>query len=129
MRLFCTSCNRKRDTNETFVDHTNADGTLFRIHHCVECDATIHRPLQYQPFIELSFDVACERKFQIGRAEHGPVFLNNPLEEIDLELIDAVNYAEEGIKQGYPKEELERIIIKLKEVDVMVRTLHAASKH
>jgi hypothetical protein len=77
---------------------------------------------------KLSLDEACEKKFQIGRAEHGPVFLRNPIEEIDMELIDGVNYAREAIRQGYDAQALEIIISKLKEVDNMVRQLYNASE-
>ena len=77
--------------------------------------------------IDVSFDQACDEKFRIGRAEHGPVFLRNPIEEIDMELIDGVNYAKEAIRQGYDRDALEHIINKLKEVDEMVRKLFVAS--
>ena len=95
---------------------------------CSVCFHEIVQPILVGKLIDRSFDDACDQKFQIGRAEHGPVFLNNPLEEIDMELIDAVNYSNEGIRRGYDSEALQVIIAKLKEVDALVRELYFASK-
>ena len=132
MKLFCERCG---DTEE--VDYPNLVCGRNTIHPsedengvywaCVRCESIIVEPHgPGVPLIVLPFDQARAEKFKIGRAEHGPVFRRNPIEEIDLELIDAVNYAEEAIRQGFDREALETIIARLKEVDAMVRTLYTA---
>jgi len=36
-----------------------------------------------------------------GREQYGPVFSGHPLEELDEELLDAINYAEEAARHGF----------------------------
>jgi hypothetical protein len=126
MKLFCTNCNLKRETQDCW--RTVPGLHQLNIWQCSVCFHEIVQPILVGKLIDRSFDDACDQKFQIGRAEHGPVFLNNPLEEIDMELIDAVNYSNEGIRRGYDSEALQVIIAKLKEVDALVRELYFASK-
>jgi hypothetical protein len=49
----------------------------------------------------LDIDAAKEEKWRRGRIKYGPVFVGHPLEQLDDELIDALNYADEAAKRGY----------------------------
>jgi hypothetical protein len=51
--------------------------------------------------IDLPTDEARAIKWQLGREKYGPDFVGDPLEELDAELLDAMNYAEEAARQGY----------------------------
>lgn len=122
MKLFCPECKKKNDVSDLWRVENQC-----RIYGCSICGSEVPQRFITQPLISFPFDEARAIKFQIGRAEHGPVFLNHPVVEIDMELIDAVNYAEEAIKQGYDKTALETIISKLKDVDKMVRDLYKSA--
>jgi len=52
--------------------------------------------------IRLPIEQARLAKWRRGREQHGPVFIGHPLEELDEELLDAMNYAEEAARQGFP---------------------------
>jgi len=123
MRLFCLQCNGKRDVKNPGERLINSE----ELWTCTVCEGTVRLPILRDKLINMPFETACLEKFKVGRAEHGPVFLNNPVEEIDMELVDAVNYALEAIKQGYDKARMEIIVSKLKEVDSLVRELYVAS--
>ncbi|GMU21168.1 MAG: hypothetical protein KJZ84_24040 [Bryobacteraceae bacterium] len=51
--------------------------------------------------LELPVIRACQRKWNLGRAEHGPVFVGDPLEELYGELADALNYTDQLELEGY----------------------------
>lgn len=136
MKLFCYYCDSKQEVEKPSIaflcenhrgGNRKQDGTeTEEWWACLTCRNVITIPILQGRLIDMPFDVARSEKFKVGRAEHGPVFLRNPVEEIDMELIDAVNYAEEAIRQGYDKDTLETIISKLKAVDGMVRSLYAS---
>jgi hypothetical protein len=50
--------------------------------------------------IDLPTDEARAIKWQRGREKYGPDFVGDPLEELDAELLDAINYAEEAARRG-----------------------------
>jgi len=52
--------------------------------------------------IDLPIARALLVKWQRGRERYGPVFVGHPLEELDEELLDAMNYAEEAARWGFP---------------------------
>lgn len=52
--------------------------------------------------IHLSIEEARAAKWRRGREQYGPVFIGHPLEELDEELLDAMNYAEEAARRGFP---------------------------
>lgn len=54
--------------------------------------------------IHLPIEEARAEKWRRGRARYGPVFIGHPLEELDEELLDAMNYAEEAARRGLPVE-------------------------
>lgn len=95
---------------------------------CETCETVIAVPIiDTDKFIDITFDEARQQKFALGRAEHGPVFLRNPIREIDMELIDAMNYADEAIRQGFDARAVAEIQSKLQEVDRLVRALYHSS--
>ncbi len=49
---------------------------------------------------ELSIDEARREKWRVGREKYGRQFVGDPLEELDSELIDAMNYVDEAERQG-----------------------------
>lgn len=51
--------------------------------------------------LELPVIRACQRKWNLGRAEHGLVFVGDPLEELYGELADALNYTDQLDMEGY----------------------------
>lgn len=51
--------------------------------------------------IDLPTEQARAIKWQRGREKYGPDFVGDPLEELDGELLDAMNYAEEAERRGY----------------------------
>lgn len=52
--------------------------------------------------IRLPIEEARAAKWRRGREHYGPVFIGHPLEELDEELLDAMNYAEEAERWGFP---------------------------
>jgi hypothetical protein len=52
--------------------------------------------------IRLPIEEARAAKWRRGRQQYGPVFVGHPLEELDEELLDAMNYAEEAARRGFP---------------------------
>ena len=52
--------------------------------------------------IDLPIDRARRVKWERGRARYGPVFVGHPLEELDEELLDGMNYAAEAARRGFP---------------------------
>ena len=55
-----------------------------------------------EKLIQLSIEEARAAKWRRGRELYGPVFIGHPLEELDEELLDAMNYAEEAARWGFP---------------------------
>lgn len=51
--------------------------------------------------IELSIEQACAAKWDLGQAKYGPVFVGNPIVQLDEELLDGLNYCEEAARWGY----------------------------
>ena len=49
-----------------------------------------------EKLIHLPIEEARKAKWRRGREQYGPVFIGQPLEELDEELLDAMNYAEEA---------------------------------
>lgn len=68
--------------------------------------------------IQMPLSQALRAKWEAGQAQYGTEFVGHPLEELDEELIDAINYAEEAQKRGY---RLPGIVEKLRVIDVEVR--------
>jgi hypothetical protein len=58
--------------------------------------------------LELPVIRACLRKWNLGRAAHGPVFEGDPLEELYGELADALNYADQLEMEGEDVDEIRR---------------------
>jgi len=52
--------------------------------------------------IHLPIEEARAAKWRRGRELHGPVFEGHPLEELDEELLDAMNYARGSGATGFP---------------------------
>ena len=50
---------------------------------------------------DLPIEAAQQAKWDLGRIKYGPVFVGNPIEQLDDELIDALNYCEEAARRGY----------------------------
>ncbi len=55
-----------------------------------------------EKLIHLPIEEARAAKWRRGREQYGPVFMGHPLEELDEELLDAMNYAEEAARRGLP---------------------------
>jgi len=55
-----------------------------------------------EQLIHLPIEEARAAKWRRGREQYGPVFVGHPLEQLDEELLDALNYAEEAAQQGFP---------------------------
>jgi len=55
-----------------------------------------------EKLIHLPIEEARAAKWRRGREHYGPVFIGHPLEELDEELLDAMNYAEEAARWGFP---------------------------
>ena len=55
-----------------------------------------------EKLIHLPIEEARAAKWRRGRQQYGPVFIGHPLEELDEELLDAINYAEEAARRGFP---------------------------
>ena len=55
-----------------------------------------------EKLIHLPIEEARAAKWRRGRDQYGPVFIGHPLEELDEELLDAMNYAEEAARRGFP---------------------------
>lgn len=130
MKLYCSRCEEKTEVDypsmvigpPAYDKYEETETEAYWA--CTTCETIIVEPLIQGKFIDMPFDTARAEKFRIGRAEHGPVFLRDPLEEVDMELIDAVNYCEEGIRQGIDEASMREIILKLHEADVLVRKLY-----
>jgi hypothetical protein len=55
-----------------------------------------------EKLIHLPVEEARAAKWRRGREQYGPAFIGHPLEELDEELLDAMNYAEEAARRGFP---------------------------
>jgi hypothetical protein len=56
------------------------------------------------PLMDLSIDEGKRIKWERGQVSYGTVFVGNPICECFDELLDAMNYVDEGRKQGLLKE-------------------------
>ncbi|MCE5308530.1 MAG: hypothetical protein LLG20_12905 [Acidobacteriales bacterium] len=56
-----------------------------------------------EKLIHVPIEEARAAKWRRGREHYGPVFIGHPLEELDEELLDAMNNAGEAARQGFPK--------------------------
>ena len=74
--------------------------------------------------IHLSIDEARAVKWRRGRERYGPVFSGDPLEELDGELLDGLNYAEEAARRGLP---MAGVLRDLRELCERVRAVHASA--
>jgi hypothetical protein len=118
MMFYCHFCQKKNEVDY----HTSTES--YTIYMCSACGTQIPVPLPVEKLIDVPFDSALSLKFQRGRVEHGPVFLRNPVQEIDEELIDAMNYADEAIRQGFDIDIMNVIKLRLREVDELVRMVY-----
>jgi hypothetical protein len=73
----------------------------------------------------LPIEAARVTKWRRGREQYGPVFIGHPLEELDEELLDALNYAEEAARQGFPMAEIREDLRPLCE---RIRVIYAAAE-
>jgi hypothetical protein len=55
-----------------------------------------------EKLMHIPIEAARAAKWRRGREQYGPVFIGDPLEELDEELLDAMNYAEEAARRGFP---------------------------
>ena len=77
--------------------------------------------------ISISTEEARRRKWEEGRARHGSEFVGHPLLELDEELLDALNYCDEALRQGYDVEEIRCALFPLRDA---VRSIYwGASRH
>jgi len=49
----------------------------------------------------LSIEEAMKEKWRLGQIKYGKKFVGHPLEELDDELIDAMNYCNVALQWGY----------------------------
>ena len=54
-----------------------------------------------EKLVRLPIEEARVAKWRQGRERYWPVFIGHPLEELDEELLDAMNYAEEASQRGF----------------------------
>ncbi len=73
--------------------------------------------------IHLPIEEARAVKWHRGRELYGPTFVGHPLRELDEELLDAMNYAEEAARQGFP---MEGIVEDLRSLCEQIRAIHGA---
>jgi hypothetical protein len=55
-----------------------------------------------EKLIHLPIEEARAEKWRHGREQYGPVFIGHPLEDLDEDLLDAMNYADEAARRGFP---------------------------
>ncbi len=67
------------------------------------------------PYIHLPTREALVEQWKRGREQYGPVFVGHPLEELDEELLDAMNYVEEAQRQGWGMLGAHRLLWELRE--------------
>ena len=68
--------------------------------------ATIH-------LIDLPTPEACRLKWEAGRAKYGREFAGHPILELDYELLDGMNYCDEGQRQGYRRLGVVRLVLRI----------------
>lgn len=70
--------------------------------------------------IHLPIDEARAVKWRRGRERYGSAFIGHPLEELDEELLDAMNYAEEATRRGFEMggipEDLQRLCERIRAI-------------
>ena len=74
--------------------------------------------------IDMSVEDARQAKWEAGVLEHGPVFRHEPIEEFDLEMLDALNYCDEAQRQGYPESRLEVLRCLIRSALVLGREIY-----
>jgi hypothetical protein len=77
-----------------------------------------------EKLIHLPIEEARAAKWRRGRERYGPVFRGHPLEELDEELLDAMNYAEEAARWGFPMAEIAEDLWSLCK---RIRAIHSAA--
>jgi len=78
-----------------------------------------------EKLIHLPIEEARAAKWRRGREQYGPVFIGHPLEELDEELLDAMNYAEEAARRGFP---MAGIGEDLRHLCERIRAIHGAAE-
>lgn len=83
--------------------------------------------------LALPVEVARKRKFDKGRAEHGPIFKLDPLVEMDQELLDSLNYCDEAERRGHCigeiREKIYSILHELRTIIVRDGLVHYDGTH
>ena len=73
-----------------------------------------------EKLLHLPIKEARAAKWRRGRERYGPVFIGDPLEELDEELLDAMNYAEEAARRGFQmagiREDLHRLCERIRAI-------------
>jgi len=74
-------------------------------------------------FLALDVESARKKKFDKGRAEHGPVFKLDPLVELDAEMLDSLNYCDEAVARGHDSYEIDSIRASIYQISCKLRGL------
>jgi len=61
----------------------------------------------------LSIEEAKKEKWRLGQIKYGPEFIGHPLEQLDDELIDAMNYCDVASRWGYDVEFIHNLLKQL----------------
>jgi hypothetical protein len=78
-----------------------------------------------EKLIHLPIEQARAAKWRRGRQQYGPVFIGHPLEQLDEELLDAMNHAEEAERLAFPMAGLGEDLHRLCE---RIRAIHRAAQ-
>lgn len=78
-----------------------------------------------EKLIHLPIEAARAAKWRRGRERYGPVFIGHPLEELDEELLDAMDYAEEAVRRGFP---MAGIAEDLRRLTERIRAIYGAAE-
>lgn len=65
--------------------------------------------------IEMPIEEACRAKWDAGQKVYGKVFVGHPLEQLDAEFVDALNYIEEGTRWGFDFGDMKERITEMRE--------------
>lgn len=68
------------------------------------------------PYILLPLAEARRIKWQKGRDKYGPKFVGDPLEQLDEELLDAMNYVQEFESRGYTLRGANEVLSRLRKL-------------
>ena len=72
--------------------------------------------------IDMSISAARMHKWRLGQEKYGTEFVGDPLEHLDSELIDAMNYATVALKRGLPMGD---VIVQLNILCDQVRAIYS----